>query len=557
MNRYIFILFFTSLFAQVEYSNYLNLRYGDGENDYSYDEIYFDVGITLNQPEYRLEALFNLEFSNPPEIGLKEEGINDFLFGYYNENFSVEFGNFYETWGRGLILNQVDYQHLDFDTGASTGGLNFEYSKDDLSLSIIAGQIEPRKSTTLLGNYNPRIPNYLLKQDIYGSDLTLSSSDLIMGFSLLFTDQPDNDISSRIGGMRFEKPYNKGDLFLSFIHKTSERKGTENNLETDKGNGIYLSNVNYINDWAITSNYRRYRIDIKDPSERDDIVNNYAQALDIQRSPTAYYQHSFKLLSRNSKQANLNDEVGLELELTGSLGDNKSLLVSYSKSSSTKGWHNDEFGAWNAEPLTTTGGNSNSLFPSSDKDSYPFDELFIELNGYNKSGNIFYRVGFDYLSDTFAVLTNSDTSESFEVNKAITFPSMVNITLNDLWSIEMQLELQHAKKGFEVTNNGESSFTSLLSEKYQKNTFVSFTANYSSKWSLTLANESTNSDEGLSNFDSNTWNSIALTYKIESDSTLEVFYGSIRGGLDCTNGVCRYIQPFENGLRIDYNVSFN
>tara|TARA_Y100001968_G_scaffold150775_1_gene137950 strand:- start:299 stop:1966 length:1668 start_codon:yes stop_codon:yes gene_type:complete len=555
MNKYIFILFFSSLLAQVEYSSYLNFRYGDGEGDYAYDEIYSNLGITLNRPEHRFEASLSLELSNPPEIGLKEEGVREFLLGYYNENFSLELGDFYKTWGRGLILNQVMYQHLDFDTGAR--GVSVEYQKDDLILNVLGGESGIRKSTTLLGGYNPRIPNYFLDQNIYGSDLTLSSSGLIMGFSLLLTEQSDTDISSTIGGMRFEKPYNKGDLFLSFMHKRSERNGTENNLESDKGNGIYLSNINYIDDWSLTSNYRRYRIDIKDPSERDDIVNNYAQALDIQRSPTAYYQHSFKLLSRNSKQANLNDEVGLELELTGPLGDDKTLLVSYSKSSSTKGWHSDEFGVWNAEPLTTTAGNSNSLFPSSDKDSYPFDEFFIELNGYNKSGNVFYRIGFDYLSDTFAVLTNSDVSESFEVNKAITFPSMVNITLNDLWSIEMQLELQRAKKGFEVTNNGKSSFTSLLSEKYQKNTFVSLTANYSSKWSLTIANESTNSDEALSNFESNTWNSMSLTYRIKPDSALEVFYGSIRGGLDCTNGVCRYIQSFEDGLRIDYNVSFN
>ena len=555
MNKYIFILFFSSLLAQVEYSSYLNFRYGDGEGDYAYDEIYSNLGITLNRPEHRFEASLSLELSNPPEIGLKEEGVREFLLGYYNENFSLELGDFYKTWGRGLILNQVMYQHLDFDTGAR--GVSVEYQKDDLILNVLGGESGIRKSTTLLGGYNPRIPNYFLDQNIYGSDLTLSSSGLIMGFSLLLTEQSDTDISSTIGGMRFEKPYNKGDLFLSFMHKRSERNGTENNLESDKGNGIYLSNINYIDDWSLTSNYRRYRIDIKDPSERDDIVNNYAQALDIQRSPTAYYQHSFKLLSRNSKQANLNDEVGLELELTGPLGDDKTLLVSYSKSSSTKGWHSDEFGVWNAEPLTTTAGNSNSLFPSSDKDSYPFDEFFIELNGYNKSGNVFYRIGFDYLSDTFAVLTNSDVSESFEVNKAITFPSMVNITLNDLWSVEMQLELQRAKKGFEVTNNGKSSFTSLLSEKYQKNTFVSLTANYSSKWSLTIANESTNSDEALSNFESNTWNSMSLTYRIKPDSALEVFYGSIRGGLDCTNGVCRYIQSFEDGLRIDYNVSFN
>ena len=555
MNKYIFILFFSSLFAQIEYSNYLNFRYGNGGDDYTYDEIYSNLGITLNRPEHRFEASLSLELSNPPEIGLKEEGVREFLLGYYNENFSLELGDFYKTWGRGLILNQVMYQHLDFDTGAR--GISIEYQKDDLTLNVLGGESGIRKSTTLLGGYNPRVPNYFLDQNIYGSDLTLSSSGLIMGFSLLLTEQSDTDISSTIGGMRFEKTYNKGDLFLSFMHKKSERNGTENDLETDKGNGIYVSNVNYIDNWSLTSNYRRYRIDIKDPSERDNIVNNYAQALDIQRSPTAYYQHSFKLLSRNSKQANLNDEVGLELELTGPIGDDKTLLVSYSKSSSTKGWHSNEFGIWNAEPLTTTGGNSNSLFPSSDKDSYPFDEFFIELNGYNKSGNIFYRVGFDYLSDTFAVLTNSDVSESFEVNKAITFPSMVNITLNDLWSIEMQLELQRAKKGFETTSDGKSSFTSLLSEKYQKNTFVSLTANYSSKWSLTIANESTNSDETLSSFNSNTWNSILLTYKIKSDSALEVFYGSIRGGLDCTNGVCRYIQSFEDGVKIDYNVSFN
>ena len=555
MNKYIFILFFSSLFAQIEYSNYLNFRYGNGADDYTYDEIYSNLGITLNRPEHRFEASLSLELSNPPEIGLKEEGVREFLLGYYNENFSLELGDFYKTWGRGLILNQAMYQHLDFDTGAR--GISIEYQKDDLTLNVLGGESGIRKSTTLLGGYNPRVPNYFLDQNIYGSDLTLSSSGLIMGFSLLLTEQSDTDISSTIGGMRFEKPYKKGDLFLSFMHKNSERNGAENNLETDKGNGIYVSNVNYIDDWSLTSNYRRYRIDIKDPSERDNIVNNYAQALDIQRSPTAYYQHSFKLLSRNSKQANLNDEVGLELELTGPIGDDKTLLVSYSKSSSTKGWHSNEFGIWNAEPLTTTGGNSNSLFPSSDKDSYPFDELFIELNGYNKSGNIFYRIGFDYLSDTFAVLTNSDTSESFEVNKAITFPSMVNIALNDLWSMEMQLELQRAKKGFERTHNGKSSFTSLLSEKYQKNTFMSLTVNYSSKWSLTIANESTNSDESLSNFESNTWNSISLTYRIKSDSALEVFYGSIRGGLDCTNGVCRYIQSFEDGLRIDYNVSFD
>ena len=554
MNKRIISIFLcTTLTAQVEYSNNLNIRYGEGDNNYTYEEIYFNTGIILNRPDDRFEALFSLELSDPPEIGLKEEGIREFLLGYYNKNLSIELGDFYQTWGRGLILNQTDYQHLDFNTSAT--GLSVGYEKDYISLNVIAGETNPRKSTTFLGDYDPRVPNYILKQTLYGSDLSIESPESTMGLSILFTEEEEAPISSVIGGIRFEKPYDNGDFFLSFISKRSKFDIVDSGSETDKGNGLYFSNTNYIKDWALTSNYRRYRIDVKDPSMRDNILSNYGQALDVQRSPTGYYQHSFKLLSRNSKQVNLNDEIGLELELIGPIDENRTLLLNYTKSSSTKGWHN-EFGYWEPEPLTTTNGNSNSLFPSSDKDSYPFDEIFIELNGYNKDHTLFYRVGFDYFSDTFAVLANSNTSESFEVNKAITFPFMVNVILNDLWSIEVQLELQRAKKGFEVTTNDESSFVSLLSEKYQDNIFLGFTVNHA-PWSLTVATESTNSDESLSNFDSNTWNSVALTYRIKSDNILEVFYGSIRGGLDCTNGVCRYIQPFENGLRIDYNVNLN
>ncbi len=179
--RIISIFLFTILTAQVEYSNNLNIRYGEGDNNYSYEEIYFNTGITLNRPDYRLEALFNLELSDPPEIGLKEEGIREFSLGYYNKNLSIELGDFYQTWGRGLILNQTDYQHLDFNTGAT--GLSVGYEKDYISLNVIAGEINPRKSTTFLGDYDPRVPNYILKQTLYGSDLSIESPESTMGLS--------------------------------------------------------------------------------------------------------------------------------------------------------------------------------------------------------------------------------------------------------------------------------------------------------------------------------------------------------------------------------------
>ena len=42
MNKRIISIFLcTILTAQVEYSNNLNIRYGEGDNNYTYEEIYF------------------------------------------------------------------------------------------------------------------------------------------------------------------------------------------------------------------------------------------------------------------------------------------------------------------------------------------------------------------------------------------------------------------------------------------------------------------------------------------------------------------------------------
>ena len=139
----------------------------------------------------------------------------------------------------------------------------------------------------------------------------------------------------------------------------------------------------------------------------------------------------------------------------------------------------------------------------------------------------------------------------------------MNISLNNKWNIEMQIEVQRAQKGFEIKNNNESSFSSLFGSKYQYNNFLSFSANYKQKWTFSFSHEVTNADESLISENhnindlSNSWNSISIAHRFDSDDSLQIFYGSVRGGLDCTNGVCRYIQSFDDGLRIDYTSNFN
>lgn len=553
-----FFLFFSTLYSQVNITNELEVRYGGSANDYNYNELIFDTRISLFKPNYMIEGILSFERSNPPEIGLDERGLRKYLIGYYKENWSLEFGDIYQTWGRGLILNQLDYQNLDFDTGAE--GVGFKFSKPNLSVNLIVGDLALSKSTTSQSGYNPRIPNYFIDQFIYGADFNHFIKGFNYGLSILAVEENSQDINHNLSNFRIGKDYSAGDIFLSLIRKDSKKDNFDQNKQ---GSGFYLSNTNYLSNWSITTSYRSMKIDINDPISRDNLSENFGNALDIQRSPTGYYLHTFRLLSRTTQEVNLNDEIGLEFQVSGPLNSNNIVAINFMKSSSTKQWYQILGGEW--------AGKENSFFPTSDNSAYPFEEIYLEFSGYSKNGNIYYKTGIDFQNEVFNVLSNSSENKSNEINKSQTVPLLLSFNTGSKWSFEMQLEYQKLKTGFkniiisDVAGIDDLySFHSLLSEKYQINKFISLSTNFNQKWTFNFSVETTNADESKLNNDSNenfdssnSWKSFGVSYKFDTDDTLQVFYGSIRGGLDCTNGVCRYIQSFDDGLRIDYTSNLN
>ena len=553
-----FFLFFSTLYSQVNITNELEVRYGDSANDYNYNELIFDTRISLFKTNYMIEGILSFERSNPPEIGLDERGLRKYLIGYYKENWSLEFGDIYQTWGRGLILNQLDYQNLDFDTGAE--GVGFKFSKPNLSVNLIVGDLALSKSTTSHSGYNPRIPNYFIDQFIYGADFNHFIKGFNYGLSILAVEENSQDINHNLSNFRIGKDYSAGDIFLSLIRKDSKKDNFDQNKQ---GSGFYLSNTNYLSNWSITTSYRSMKIDINDPISRDNLSENFGNALDIQRSPTGYYLHTFRLLSRTTQEVNLNDEIGLEFQVSGPLNSNNFVAINFMKSSSTKQWYQILGGEW--------AGEENSFFPTSDNSAYPFEEIYLEFSGYSKNGNIYYKTGIDFQNEVFNVLSNSLENKSYEINKSQTVPLLLSFNTGSKWSFEMQLEYQKLKTGFKNIIISDDagiddlySFHSLLSEKYQINKFISLSTNFNQKWTFNFSVETTNADESKLNNDSNenfdssnSWKSFGVSYKFDTDDTLQVFYGSVRGGLDCTNGVCRYIQSFDDGLRIDYTSNLN
>ena len=120
----------------------------------------------------------------------------------------------------------------------------------------------------------------------------------------------------------------------------------------------------------------------------------------------------------------------------------------------------------------------------------------------------------------------------------------------------------------------------------QINRMLYFSISYAPKWSLTLTHDWTNAYdsavpedpyynplEALIYGDINyflgkrdkidppkwvqdRWVSVEFSYNITPSQRLSIMYGSIQGGLFCSNGICRIIPPFNDGVKLGYSASF-
>ena len=79
------------------------------------------------------------------------------------------------------------------------------------------------------------------------------------------------------------------------------------------------------------------------------------------------------------------------------------------------------------------------------------------------------------------------------------------------------------------------------------NQFVSLNLTRSPSLGITVSAEFTDDKEEPTGLKS--WYIAEVLYKINQSHNISVSYGRERGGLKCTNGICRYVNPFE-GFRL-------
>jgi hypothetical protein len=88
---------------------------------------------------------------------------------------------------------------------------------------------------------------------------------------------------------------------------------------------------------------------------------------------------------------------------------------------------------------------------------------------------------------------------------------------------------------------------------YERRFFLSVL--YSPRWALTFFFDQTNDPEILFFKDKRDWWGIQLEYRFQQANFVRLYYGSNKGGVKCSGGVCKFFPPFE-GLRIDAMFRF-
>ncbi len=627
----------------IDFNAALTANYGDSYDFYSYSENRLDINFFYND----LQGWVQYEYSNPPDVGFPINDIRKFRIEYTLDDFTIKFGDIYEFWGRGLLLNQFDDQMTNYDNG--TRGLFVGYSNGPLSASHLNGN-----SNVWLFGSDLRKPYYNNSHNMSGNQIQYEWKSLSLGLTQIQSNEvhqklfgDDAYVNHKMKGIYGSWLATNIDLFIEYVDKISTEKTdffqevAHDSLK--KGHGIY-GNLNlYLGSWGLSTEYKRYAFD---KSHSDFTADDYGNRIELQMMPTLGKEQNSTLLGRVSHNYNFNDERGVQMELNGSLFNRFTVSAQYSHLSRNKDWKS-------LNPLDWVDKSLDTYLPSSNPSALPYWENYEEISGFILGDNLYFKLGHGSNQEVFktmryfdgtqisTIFTESwvkdttdlygymfidsiltiDTSFSdpfgveakvWQVAKSFTIPMELNYTFDNGYNFGIGFQYQErTKKNISKGNaefysnpdsswilinpeNPDSSFEthdtkfSLNGEKVntQYNRMIYVTLSKAPRWSFTITQDWANAFDGPTTVDpyynplealifgdlkyftgdrnptdpppfiQKKWVSAELAYNLTSSQRISIMYGSIQGGLFCSNGICRLIAPFNDGIKFSYSAIF-
>ena len=495
------------ILAQLIVGGDTELKFGESKNNYNFSEVFLNLSISTDM----ISTWSQFEYSDPPELGKTTNGLRKFRLDYSNGPLDLSVGDIYKLWGRGLILNQFDDQNVNLDNGYR--GLSFGLIEDDYSLNLISGLSNiSRVSTDYTADLDSelRVPNHLSNHSLFGGDMEFFRGPFNLGLSFLQSRQSHPIFNSldfqvdtlslvhRTHGLR--GGYNGSAIsgYFEYANKsTILPESTINDTYSDAYNpynGFSLfTNLNYyfsfppFNEWSLMIEYKNYNLTKINPDERNNYIKNFDMNLIYTQPPTVMREHSSVLLARMIPQVNYSDEVGYQVALVGPVESLGYFTLNYQAASRTNEWYKEFPDTLNAILSSKwTSDSSLTLMPHKSAVALPYNELYIEMEGYIKK--LRYQLGLAWTNNVpeYHVVYNSsrngrwDETEPFtddngngswddeevytdhysivnerveeKYQNAFTLPTLFNYKFSSGWSLDLKYEFQRLEKGIRYIN---------------------------------------------------------------------------------------------------------
>lgn len=385
------------------------------------------------------------------------------------------FGHFSDLWASGLTLSMFENRDLYFDT--EHDGARVQVEAGSIKLIGLTGKTQSGALVPEIGTTAGRIE--------------LSPGKEHLGFSYAYHDSGAHPEMS-VAGVDWN--FTRG-----IVNLYGERAWNEAILQggNSPGHATFVGMTVSKWGWSLLAEYVDYR---------------YGKVTQVQNPPTVHREVTPRLLQgREPHVMNIPDEVGAQVELSGSIGENTYVNAHF---------------------------NANSRH-SEDDQSVPLPSLEEKYRAY---WDVFANIdhGFEGGQELFVELGTNEEAAS-------------------IWQ-ERRWAQARAKFPFRSSQEIEFEVEQLFITDKSRNDEKFHDMLYAISWvpsgSFSLyASVQLTDDEELKKKEGDYWVSGEAAWKFsEGKHRAILFYGTERGGLKCSNGVCRQVQAF-SGVRLTLETS--
>ncbi|MCH7619268.1 MAG: hypothetical protein IH880_05805 [Candidatus Marinimicrobia bacterium] len=471
-------------------------------------------------------ATFRYEFDDPSEYGLNRNDIVNWSIYYENENYSLNAGTFEELFGRGLTLNLYEDRSIFYDNRLENGG-KFKYDSDRFSATFLKGNnlfYETLNENTARQDYN----------NVTAAEFSISPINrLNLGVSLVNVDRdtlsPDGTVLNITdSGFRI-KGYDRETSFYS-IYASYEGfddwqlyfERAENRIMSNSevnGDGFYMAIGKSGGFPNLRLEYKNFRNFAADPNDLDSPVGPY------QNPPRVQRQNDLRLFELDPHFVRFNDEVGylLEWRLPAISGEVQ-MLAGYGHSSLHRG---------------------KSIAPSAEKRMMPYREVFFAVERFGSSRISYLR--FDAAASNeiryFSEVSSIELIQFRDTDK-ISLGSEMELKFgNSFFDIRAEI-LRYKEK--DIRRNPTISFFG----KDEGNEYLlSFGYMPSGRFSISTGTEWSDINGDINDRAKGPWTFVEAKMEFMRNHNFTLWTGKVRGGRQCSGGVCRFVPDFE-GFRL-------